>query len=1465
MKVKIAAVVFLTLFVRSAVYSTENAGPNPENKIAPTGKSDVSLYTGAFTYNFPIEVPPGKMAPNISLNYNSQSGNGWLGHGWSISFPGIFRSTKKGVPVYDDNPTNGTPDNFMVDIGGSQQDLVKTDEGTGDVGYYWEYHTQIEGNFTKFRYYFYGNPSANIWRAWDKSGNYYRFSGQVRINLSGVPNYDYGFYWAVERITDSNRNCSIFEWNNQSYQYEGSTTTKYQVSPVTGTISYIPTSIEYAGHENMYGVITDNPRNKIEFIMSNVREDIFNNNRAGIEQKKDRVLSSIVVSCKYDSNYHLVRKYELGYTKNNISSTSLLSCITQKGNDVAFTLYSTSFTYQHTTGGMVNHVGTYSKGEAPSNGTLREGDFNGDGIADACYFWEGDGGKICTFMSKGDGTFDYYAPTITGGLPWEWDKSKDTFVTGDFNGDGKTDLAYYSYTSNPELVYLLSNGDGTFTKYIQNITTHVGPDYNGQHPYTYTWQVGDFNGDGKSDICYYWYGGVYSKVGCFISNLYIDGYGSFTDTWNTIYKLDYIPDNGTWRVGDFNGDGKTDISLYWWDSGNNQARLSMGISGGDGNFDFVHAYLDNVGQLPTWGGGDYFTWQIADFNGDGLADIYFYRKVGNIDLHLVAINNGDYSFKLKNGDNYIWSTERIDKDYLRLCDLNGDGLLDICGYGDYDNYTRIKALINTGNKFNTISTWGEQPRNSATFRTGDFNGDGKTDIFQYIATNSYDGYTYAGFSNGPADNLLTEVKNGLSGTTNVTYGNPSDSSWAEGTVPLPIQVVKSVTTSDGMNDETNRPSITTNYDYSSGVYDRDLWENREFLGFGIVKTIDPLGNCTTTYFYQNEVSAGSQNINIYKGKIHEQISVAADNALLTRTANTYSYNQPFSGKEVYFPYVSRVDNYLYTSGAATKQTAVEYEYDSYGNVTKTTNLGDVTDNDDNATEITSYLYRNDNKIFLTLPYYKAFYRGVQYGTPVENDRVSTNWFSYDYQANGVLPTNSSDVKGNLTEIKKWNESGADPTVTMHYDSYGNIDWEKDAKENHDTGTGNVITKTYDSVFNSFVTSIVNSLGHKETYDYDYRTGQVSVHTDVNGYGTTYYYDVFGRIARVAGPDDTYELPTVSYTYTFNNSPAHKILMQQRINHGQAGTLDTYTFIDGLSRKCQTRSPAPGTNNQIVSDMVKYNSRGLVEKSYLPYTESFRSNYYSGLSNRPYTITGYDEMGRVTTVTNTDNTSRSINYSGWQETMTDENGIQKDYLKDAYGRIIEVDEHNSGDTYKTIYSYDSLGNLIQITNNKGEDTTIVYDSLGRKASINDPKMGHWSYSYDLNGNLISQTDNKNQTITMTYDRLNRISTKVYPDTNQSTIWFHYDLTTGTNTIGRLTKVEDLSGVTEFVYDDVGRNTKKIRTIDNTTYVSSNTYDALGRELGLTYPDGDNVNYNYESQYQNLHIQQSHFLWLKFFYS
>ncbi|MDP2941847.1 MAG: RHS repeat-associated core domain-containing protein, partial [Candidatus Omnitrophota bacterium] len=226
-----------------------------------------------------------------------------------------------------------------------------------------------------------------------------------------------------------------------------------------------------------------------------------------------------------------------------------------------------------------------------------------------------------------------------------------------------------------------------------------------------------------------------------------------------------------------------------------------------------------------------------------------------------------------------------------------------------------------------------------------------------------------------------------------------------------------------------------------------------------------------------------------------------------------------------------------------------------------------------------------------------------------------------------------------------------------------------------------------------------------------------------------------------------------------------------------------------------------------------------------------------------------------------------------------------------GNITEVTEFTSDGVFKTQYEYDIQNNLTKTTDNQGNSTQIFYDSIGRKLKMVDPDMGTWSYEYDALGNLIKQTDAKGQVLEFTYDALNRLIRKqglsplapplnltlnkdTTPAQNLSApkklasslksfflsvaeaspipveashsvlATYIYDDPSKSNCIGRLSKVIDQSGQTEFFYDKLGREIKSIKEVSGVKYQVLREYDELDRLTKLTYPDGETVTYTYD---------------------
>ena len=85
------------------------------------------------------------------------------------------------------------------------------------------------------------------------------------------------------------------------------------------------------------------------------------------------------------------------------------------------------------------------------------GDFNGDGRTDLAVA-NYDSNDVSVLLGNGDGTFQNQVTYAVGTGP-------DALVAGDFTGDGRTDLAVANYGSN-DVSVLLGNGDGTFQNQV---------------------------------------------------------------------------------------------------------------------------------------------------------------------------------------------------------------------------------------------------------------------------------------------------------------------------------------------------------------------------------------------------------------------------------------------------------------------------------------------------------------------------------------------------------------------------------------------------------------------------------------------------------------------------------------------------------------------------------------------------------------------------------------------------------------------------------------------------------------------------------------------------------------------------------------------------------------------------------------------------------------------------------------
>jgi len=315
------------------------------------------------------------------------------------------------------------------------------------------------------------------------------------------------------------------------------------------------------------------------------------------------------------------------------------------------------------------------------------GDFNGDGKPDLAV--AGSGGYVSVLLGNGDGTFQPAVNYASGGTnPW-------AIVVGDFNGNGKLDLAVVNYNG-ASVSVLLGNGDGTFQPAVNY----------GVGIYPVSVAVGDFNGDGKLDLVVADSCTPPASGGC-ASVLLGNGDGTFQAGVN--YPAGSHPSSVA--AGDFNGDGKLDVVVL---QSTYPGSVSVLLGNGDGTFQAAaNVPLGSSDAYPT-------SIVVGDFNGDGKLDLAVADWGGTVS---VLLGNGDGTFQA--AVDYLLGVD-WNPTSVTVGDFNGDGKLDLAVADSFNGDASV-LLGNGDGTFQTALNYaaGGSPNSIAV---GDFNLDGKPDL-----------------------------------------------------------------------------------------------------------------------------------------------------------------------------------------------------------------------------------------------------------------------------------------------------------------------------------------------------------------------------------------------------------------------------------------------------------------------------------------------------------------------------------------------------------------------------------------------------------------------------------------------------------------------------------------------------------------------------------------------------------------
>jgi hypothetical protein len=354
-------------------------------------------------------------------------------------------------------------------------------------------------------------------------------------------------------------------------------------------------------------------------------------------------------------------------------------------------------------------------------------DFNGDGKVDlAAINFNSFPSVLSIFPGNGDGTFRSANSINLNGEP-------TGFVLGDFNLDGKPDLAIAD--SNQNLTVFLNNGSAAFT------TKGPFPTGSGSNtrPFATIVAAGDLNGDGKLDVV------LTDSLDGTVSVLLGNGDGTF----QPFHQFPAGLNVSALGVVDLNEDGIPDL-VVGNQNGNN---LGVLLGNGDGNFK----------PMVSYGAGGRSAFNpifSADFNGDGHPDVMIFVGFGEPALLFGA---GDGTFPLA----AIATSVGVSPVSIALADFNKDGKLDFVtgNVGDSSVPTPGSVTLGLSNGDGTFKTsqvaTGVTPNGIAA---GDFNKDGNPDfVITDTASNTLS--LYLGNGDGtfqmPASLSVDPLPNGI--------------------------------------------------------------------------------------------------------------------------------------------------------------------------------------------------------------------------------------------------------------------------------------------------------------------------------------------------------------------------------------------------------------------------------------------------------------------------------------------------------------------------------------------------------------------------------------------------------------------------------------------------------------------------------------------------------------------------------
>lgn len=1423
------------------------------------GKSQISVdvsATGAGTFSMPIVVPQGisGFMPEIALAYSSQYGNGIAGYGWSLAGSSSITRIPKtkaidgeiGAVNFDEN------DRFALDgqrlilksgtYGGNNSEYVTENYSNLRIFCKAQGQNPYDGSETSFEVWF-PDGSKAFYGILANSRTQLEYAISYRENPIGVRiNYLYNntsnvlylsqisygglanqtmfnkidfFYTTAQRAEqvyvgglsvyrnkllskisvsvnetyirhyilshtdlceiDYQRLSSLTEWNGQetkslipiyfNYSGEGGniymppqTITNFGVSGITNENAEAVFA-DFTGNGITDMIIYPKVKDKFWVILDPENQDPFNTHMVNGYFKEVFTATTLTHNNKIlaGQNILVVRDQGTSY-KFEIRSTELSSPLAYQYDRVWDNLpmappYFSEVTYQYHDGAKIEQQ-------------FLSGDFNGDGLTDV--------------IAIGD------SQVIT----YEW-----VDWTSPYSGTG------YTYGDIGSNAYLINLDRRITTNNIINLGTLTQSYSNGDKLYT-----ADFNGDGKTDI-------LHIKNGVMLVYT-VTSNNTIELLWQPTTDPRIVNSNLPIMLGDYNGDGKTDI-MFATASHNNYLNNQSSklyatfMSTGKGfvkheqTFPFSSNWGSTGGKIGNQAVENRAFLIPTDINGDGKTDIVWTNAYS-----LGSNPNGEFRF-------IVYDNISIGADAKPVF---AEGLSDWRTFPIWYDAIPVmfpNHLINSnleigflsGNALNTYA-FTHNERNTSLSSVWQ-NYVSYSIEYEKLMSNGYSGiysnnsaqtYPNIDIQNVPTFSVVSRIErrftnqqilqqtfryeNAVTNTEGLGFlgfGKTIRSNWhvddydenrlyniTLSDPQLRGAPIKTFTAKEAYLDPSiaNSTAATPNITLSSPITTTETTEASNSITF-----LDGFEANGTNGVYIAQITNAASGIN----------DAATINDYLTRT--DYTYNTQLLPNKVFINTPTSVATKDLLNGTNTLQLN---EYDNYYNVTKsTTNLSGA------GTKTEEITYDNNPS-----GYYIGRPLARKTTMSAAGDTYSTE-DEYDYNG-GSLPK----------IIKKKGHGTPWLTENLTYDTFGNI-----AQKSISTASGTRTTSATYDVTGRFPISQTDVEGMVSTATFDPVMGTMLTSTNSYGQTTTNVYDTWGRLT-----ETTDYLGKKAYQ-SFASDGYGGAIINKSNDEGSEST----AYINALGQT--TQSTEKTITGSYVGTATEYDVYGRAYRQSQPAAPGGYNQWNE---------TEFDEYGRVNKTTAYTGKVVNYSYSGLSATVND--GTKSvTTTKNTLGQTVSAQD--PGGTIN--YSYYAHGGL-KSTDYGGSIQSLEYDGWGRKTKLTDPSAGAYTYTYNHFGEITQETTPKGVT-NYTYDNATgKLMSKTLNDGAPTpSLAYAYTYNNTTKLLKNLvfTNTDGNNATYTYTYDPDKRLTSTVENNLHAVFTKSYTYDDFDRIATETYQAED----------------------------